>query len=422
MKPKNRANYDFSNFSQLAQDDGLPQNVCVTCETHLIEAFLFKRTCRHSLNTVRGLSNAVNDKPMLESSDTELEVIVDDIDELEEPESELHFVEIDEIGSESGVSTPEAGQNDEHHLGDDVDLSDEVADDSNQQMHEATNTDNVNSMPAHADAAPLEDQTIDKTCDYCTERFSSLLVFNAHIDRHRTLRTLLISTSEFYRCVQCFTIFHELECFQQHINDDGSCCERDHKFGAEFDDVDDDWPSADDHIQIHLPSAHIEDDGRRRCGCDLCPRTFDNVAAFCEHFSSAHSDASAMSAGHMQAERPHSCDACGAVGRTLYDTLEHAYFHQADFACLHSECDERFRGFTPLYEHLIAVHAEQLFAEQKVCVYCLHVVKDVTELHEHKRSRCHKRNLQCRHCGEWFLGGLTRKNGNSFVEKRLSKC
>lgn len=391
--------------------------MCVTCETHLIEAFLFKRTCRHSLNTVRGLSNAADDKPMLESSDTELEVIVEELDELEEHESEQHFVEIDEVGSESSISAPEEGQNDEH-LGDGVAVSDEVADDSNQQMHEANNTDNVDSTPANVDAAPLEDQPIDKTCDYCNERFSSLLVFNAHIERHRTLRTLLISSSELYRCVQCFTIFHELECFQQHINNEDSCCERDHKFGAEFCDVDDEWSRTDDHIQIHLPSAHIEDDGRRRCGCDLCPRTFDSVAAFCEHFSSAHSDASAMSAGYMQAERPHACDACGAVGRTLYDTLEHVYFHQADYACLHSECSERFKGFTPLYEHLIAAHAAQLFAEQKVCVYCLHVVRDVTELYEHKRSLCHKRNLQCRYCGECYSTGRHDKSEIPFLLER----
>lgn len=362
--------FEYVTNIHLANNDGMPQNICIKCETTMVEAFIFKQKSKKSHDLLKGFiksskheveSNIIQVERKSQSTQTHY---CDDMKIIESNCQSFECIEEDEE-FEDGTPIIECKQQDRK--------SSENFDEEEFENRKELSEENM------------------FICEVCCEKISKSIQ-QVHSNEHNRIMPLLLSSMEFFRCSRCLMVFPHCDLLFEHVNTE-ELCERSTELKKE--DAYTDYQYSIDmsnELEIRLIST-CRNIGSSTFSCTLCILDFEEYVGFCEHFRKIHLTNLKTYPEYIRSYLAHKCGVCKKTFKSLSLCLAHSYFHQISYACAINNCNHVTNAFDSLYIHLVREHSNNY------CKYCSFQAKSKVDLKKHQRSLCSAREMKCEHCG-----------------------
>lgn len=226
-------------------------------------------------------------------------------------------------------------------------------------------------------------------CEHCGQKVLRRMQ-QTHAKQHAKILPHILNSMDFFRCNRCQMVFLLADSFIEHLNADNRCEELVHS----SDDTCTDYQYLNHDLPIRLLSA-LKNFDENIISCGQCYLDFVDLAMYRTHIEETHSSNFDCNPDYLRANSAHLCGSCNISFKTLHDAIQHVYFHQSAFECLHEECTKTFNSFAGLCNHFSIDHPDALVE----CSHCSYMATDKQDLKMHQRNVCPARNLECDFCG-----------------------
>lgn len=393
---------------QIVEDDIFPKNICTKCESALFEAFIFKQKSAKSHRLLKKILNIDDECHQHQHSEPSMTQQKSQFTQTQPHREESNTLspETNEYRIELGYAKNEETETIEEE-DDDVDENWQLDSESNVAIEESIDVidDFEFIVEAEADAdvkakAETEEDEMSSQsneistksvidCEYCGQKLAKRQQPN-HSKQHSKIIPFILNSMDFFRCNRCQMVFLSIDSLFEHLTEDNGVCE---ELLHHNDDVFTDYQYLHHDSSFRLLSASKGfDENTFSCGqCYLV----DDLAMFPWHIKEIHSSEQSNTE-QLRVNSTHLCGNCNISFKTLYDAIQHIYFHQSAFECFYKECTQTFNSFAGLYNHFTIDHPESSVE----CPYCSYLATNKEDLKMHQRKTCTARNLKCDVCGK----------------------
>lgn len=226
-------------------------------------------------------------------------------------------------------------------------------------------------------------------CEHCGQKLPRRQQ-QSHAKQHAKLLPYILNATDFFRCNRCQMVFLLVDNFIEHLNDANRCME----LLVSNDDPCTNYQYLNHDLPIRLLSAS-KNFHENIISCGQCYLDFVDLTMYRLHVEENHSSDFDCNPEYLRASSAHLCGNCNISLKTIYDAIQHVYFHQSTFECFQEECTQNFNSFAGLYSHFANDHPNTITE----CSHCLYTATDKDDLKMHQRNSCPARNLECDHCG-----------------------
>lgn len=381
------ANNQLRRSFQLEEFDGLPQCICSSCTSRLIDHFLFKRTCEKSLALLQRVLNIPALKPWTKSSSEatkvslETQADTESLGNAKDQADELSKLEIQSEHEKRSIIEMEDEKIES------IELEDlETGQNANDECIFQTEDD--------SQLAPCSSEVQMNRCFYCKKQLANIDDLQSHLTEHIEIVPIILATTKFYRCARCLLVFTNVERLRDHLNVKNSC----ENTPANLEDKYVDYDLLGDKMgNVSIFSCHKKDDDS--ICCEACETSSDNLYQLVEHCEKDHlfSNNGVCAALLRSMNLCHCCGVCGATSMNVREALFHVYFHQEQFKCPLDGCVNSYRKFTFLNRHIAREHFSGTYHK---CGHCVFETKNYDDYKKHLRVECTQRNFKCSYCGK----------------------
>lgn len=374
---------------QLEESDDLPQCICSSCSSRLIDHFLFKRTCEKSLALLQRVLNIPALKPWKQSPSEVTKVSLEtqpDAESLSEIKDQAEEVRKLEIQSEHEKRSIKEMENEKIE-------SIEPGDPENGQN---SNDEYIFQNEDDSKLAQISNEVQMHRCFYCKKQLANNDDLKLHLMEHIEIVPIILTTTKFYRCARCLLVLTNVKRLCDHLNAKSACENKQANLEDKYHNHSGYDLSGEKMGNVSIFSCLKKDDDS--ICCEACETSSDNLYQLVEHCEKDHlfsnNDAAVLRPMNMS----HSCGVCGATSMNLREALFHVYFHQEQFKCPLDGCMNSYEKFTFLNRHIAREHFSGTYHK---CGHCVFETENYDDFKKHLRVGCTQRNFKCSYCGEF---------------------
>ncbi|XP_037050057.1 zinc finger protein 260-like isoform X1 [Bradysia coprophila] len=340
---------------KLAQNDGLPQQICDECLKNLLNIRAFRTNCERSQDVLEKFF-----KPASEST-TSATVPIKLIADLSESNfSDFEFLNIDNVEDNVEYEMKiEVVAVDESIVTGEIECTDESKENcSGDSELVGEDTENVDETSSCMSSDSTHDDSDNIECSICGKIYKRKAHLLRHLMSHKNKTDSGDKVSDsgkgrhcVFVCNKCGKRFSKSKNLQNHVND-GGC------------------------VKEENPQ------------CRFCKETFSSIGDLEIHLEKVHPP-----------HRPHMCPICKKTFQSVSNRNTHLQSHNKDDTYKCSDCGQGFKSKVYLNKHKKSVHTRN----EHDCPHCSMKFFNTTKFEYHLKSHDENKKYKCKYCDKSFL-------------------